>query len=172
MKHLNQETNILESEQIFNEKVVKASIALKSSALRFTKNKDAANDLIQDTIVKAISKKDKFQIDSDLQGWMYIIMKNTYLQKQHKEKRYVSADETNEKEVSTYNNSNSCLAAKEIVEAIKKLDKSQRKAFMMFAKGFKYEEIAEELQVPIGTIKSRIHNAKKHLAIWLKDYAY
>jgi RNA polymerase sigma factor (sigma-70 family) len=161
----------------FNSLVYTASKSLKYPALKFTHNQADANDLIQDTILKALKNKTKFKKGTNIKAWLYIIMKNTFISNYHKvEKRNnlidpIDDDYTlNVPSTITHNEGSTNIAMEEINKAINGLDKSFREPFMMHFSGFKYEEIAEKLRIPMGTVKNRIHVARKSLMESLKDY--
>jgi RNA polymerase sigma factor (sigma-70 family) len=161
----------------FNNLVYTASKSLKYPALKFTHNQADANDLIQDTLVKALRNKNKFKNGTNIKAWLYIIMKNTFISNYHKVERRNSLVDTIEDDFTlnvpgniTHNNGSSNVAMEEIHKAINNLDKSFKDPFMMHFSGYKYEEIAEKLRIPMGTVKNRIHVARKTLMEALKDY--
>ena len=161
----------------FNNLVYTASKSLKYPALKFTHNQADANDLIQDTLVKALRNKNKFKKGTNIKAWLYIIMKNTFISNYHKVEKRNSLVDTIEDDFTlnvpsnvTHNQGSSNVALEEIHKAINNLDKSFKEPFMMHFSGFKYEEIAEKLRIPMGTVKNRIHVARKTLMEALKDY--
>ena len=161
----------------FNNLVYTASKSLKYPALKFTHNQADANDLIQDTIHKALRNKTKFKKGTNIKAWLYIIMKNTFISNYHKvEKRNNLIDpieddfSLNVPSTITQNDGTTNVAMEEINKAIDALDKCFREPFMMHFSGYKYEEIAEKLRIPMGTVKNRIHVARKTLMEALKDY--
>jgi RNA polymerase sigma factor (sigma-70 family) len=161
----------------FNNLVYTASKSLKYPALKFTHNQADANDLIQDTLVKALRNKNKFKKGTNIKAWLYIIMKNTFISNYHKVEKRNSLVDTIEDDFTlnvpsniTHNDGSSNVALEEIHKAINNLDKSFKEPFMMHFSGFKYEEIAEKLRIPMGTVKNRIHVARKTLMEALKDY--
>ena len=161
----------------FNNLVYTASKSLKYPALKFTRNNtEDANDLIQDTMVKALNNKAKFQQGTNIKAWLYIIMKNTFISKYHSDKKQTLTDPIEEAHVfaseatTDYNKGTSNIALEEIYGAINKLDKIFKDPFMMHFSGYKYEEIAEKLNIPMGTVKNRIHVARQTLMTNLKDF--
>ncbi|HXA03065.1 MAG TPA: RNA polymerase sigma factor [Cytophagaceae bacterium] len=161
----------------FNNLVYTASKSLKYPALKFTHNQADANDLIQDTLVKALRNKNKFKKGTNIKAWLYIIMKNTFISNYHKVEKRNSLVDTIEDDFTlnvpsniTHNEGSSNVAMEEIHKAINNLDKSFKEPFMMHFSGFKYEEIAEKLRIPMGTVKNRIHVARKTLMEALKSY--
>lgn len=161
----------------FNNHLGQASKSLKPFAMRLTRNLDEANDLIQDTLVKAFLNRDKFSSGTNLKAWLYTIMKNTFLtnyQRMVRKNTFIDTTDNlyhiNSNEYLTENTAISDFAQKDINNAIERLEEAYRTPFMMYFKGFKYEEISEKLSVPLGTIKNRIHIARKELKNRLKVY--
>jgi RNA polymerase sigma factor (sigma-70 family) len=156
----------------------KISSSLKPFALRLTKDDEAANDLLQETVLKAFTNREKFTDGTNLKAWLYTIMKNTFItnyQRMVRRNTFIDTTENlhyiNSSENISENLAYSSFAMKDINKAIKKLDDAYRVPFMMHFRGFKYHEIAEKLQIPIGTVKNRIHIARKELKDKLKNYS-
>ncbi len=161
----------------FSYAITQSTKALKPFALRLTRDLDDAADLLQDTVVKAIVHKDKFSEGTNLKAWMYTIMKNTFItnyQKLVKRKTFIDTTENlhfiNSTQYSTKNEGEQKFAMDDIQKALVCLDGSFREPFMMYFHGYKYHEIAEKLTIPIGTVKNRIHLARKELKDTLKMY--
>jgi RNA polymerase sigma-70 factor (ECF subfamily) len=147
-----------------------AAVSLRPFAFRMVKDKDAVNDLIQETLYKALNNKDKFSAGTNLKAWLYTIMKNTFIsqyQKNSRRQTFVDTTENqhfiNSGERIAYNDALSNLSTQEIIDAIESLAEHYRIPFLMYYRGFKYQEIAERLDIPIGTVKNRIHIARKQL---------
>lgn len=161
----------------FNSAVVYQEKNLRPAALKLTKDIEAANDLIQDTLVKAFSNREKFSDGTNLKAWLYTIMRNTFITNYHKlVRRNTFIDPTanlhylNSSSHVTNNEGISNLSMGEIDDAIDQLNYVYKTPFMMYFKGYKYHEIADILDVPIGTVKNRIHIARKELKVALKSY--
>src|SRR5436190_21516409 len=129
----------------FNDLVYAASKSLKYSALKFTHNQADANDLIQDTILKALKNKTKFKQGTNIKAWLYIIMKNTFISNYHKvEKKNSLVDPIDDEyqltapSTITQNEGSSNIAMDEINKAINSLERTFREPFMMHFSGFKY----------------------------------
>lgn len=155
------------------------SQSLKPFALKLTKDVEEANDLLQETLLKAFTNRDKFTEGTNLKAWLYTIMKNTFITNyQRLVRRNTFIDTTdnlhyiNSRENTTENLAYSEFALGDINQAITNLDDVYKTPFMMHFRGFKYHEIAERLKIPIGTVKNRIHIARKELKSKLKQYAY
>lgn len=131
---------------------------------------DDANDLLQDTMVKAFTNRDKFTEGTNLKAWLCTIMKNTFITNyQRMVRRGTFVDTTdnlhyiNSGDILVENGAYGDFAMDDIYAAIDKLDDVYKVPFMMHYKGFKYHEIADKLNIPIGTVKNRIHIARKLL---------
>lgn len=161
----------------FNHKLLGLHDSLKSFAYSLTNNHDDANDLIQDTYVKAITYRDKFDPGTNLKAWAYTIMKNTFINNYRKSVRESSFfDGSNDlyylniKSRFEGEGPDSALRSKEIQKGIKHLSDEHRIPFEMHTRGFKYKEIAEKMNLSIGTVKSRIFFSRKKLMDALRDY--
>ena len=157
--------------------VMRQASSLKMYALHFTHDADDANDLVQDTLLKAITYYNKFKEGTNLKGWLYTIMKNTFI---NNYRRFVkiSSFVTKSDEISsanlvfssTKNQGESKFIMDDIKLALSKLPEEYYVPFSMYFEGFKYHEIADHLTIPIGTVKTRIHVARKLLKKSLKPY--
>ncbi len=163
----------------FNYAISKTSKSLKPFAFRLTKDLEDANDLIQDTLVKAFMNRDKYTDGTNLKAWLYTIMKNTFItnyQRLLRKNTFIDTTDNlhfiNSTDSSVENNAYSTFALEDINNAVETLDDSYKQPFMMHFSGFKYHEIAQKLKVPIGTVKNRIHIARKELKEKLQVYAY
>lgn len=151
---------------------------LRLFALKLTRKLEDANDLVQDTMLKAFRNREKFAAGTNIKGWLHTILRNTFINNyRRKSKGYVKTDETENQfllrnaEHHTNNSGESNLAMDDINNAINNLNDKLRIPFQMSFEGYKYEEIASELNVPLGTVKIRIHNARKNLKESLHSYA-
>jgi RNA polymerase sigma-70 factor (ECF subfamily) len=161
----------------FTHKVKEHAVALKAYALYLTQDREDANDLLQETFLKAFSNYTKFTEDTNLKGWLYTIMKNTFINNyRRKVKRNTFLDSTdNEYYLNSMNHSDvnageKKMAMDDMQAAIAKLPYELREAFMMNFRGYKYQEIADHFGIPIGTVKTRIHLARQVLKKKLKVY--
>lgn len=161
----------------FNTMVTKHAESLKMYALHFTHDDEDANDLVQDTVLKAITYYDKFKEGTNLKGWLYTIMKNTFI---NNYRRFVkiSSFVTKSDEISsanlafsaTNNSGENKFVMDDIKQALNNLSDDYYVPFTMYFEGYKYHEIADHLEIPIGTVKTRIHVARKALKKSLKPY--
>ena len=159
----------------FNLKIEQISQYLHSFALNLTKNSEDAKDLYQETTYRALVNKDKFAPDTNLKAWLFTIMKNIFINNYRKRmKANTIMDSTNNlyfinSGSTEINQGETDIFIKELNSMIDSLDGSLRIPFMMHYEGFKYQEIAEELDLPLGTIKSRIFFARKELKKMIKE---
>mgnify|MGYP001587984481 CR=1 FL=1 len=161
----------------FNTQITFLSNKLRYFALKLTSDMEDANDLLQDTILKALTFRNKFTDKTNLSAWMHTIMKNTFINNYRRQQRSGQLfDNTkdlfylNMPQESGFSSPSSQLYEKEITSGINKLEDQYRVPFMMHVEGYKYEEIAEQLHIPMGTVKSRIFIARKILMEYFKDY--
>jgi len=161
----------------FSYSLNKLSKSLKPFALKLTRDSDDANDLMQDTVVKAFSNKDKFTEGTNLKAWLYTIMKNTFITNYQKMVRRGTFIDTTDN--LHYINSGSSMIENEaysnftmedINTTLDQLEDVYKTPFLMHFKGYKYHEIAKNLTIPIGTVKNRIHIARKILKDELNIY--
>ena len=157
----------------------KVSKSLRPFALRLTKDAEDANDLLQETLMKAFNNRDKFQPGTNLKAWLYTIMKNTFItnyQRLVRRNTFIDTTENlhylNSSDHTTQNLAQSSFMMDDIEKALDKLDEAYRVPFVMHFRGFKYHEISQKLNIPIGTVKNRIHIARKELKDLLKNYAF
>ncbi len=161
----------------FNTRILREKLSLKNFALSLTHNSDDALDLLQDTYVKAITYREKFEESTNLKAWLFTIMKNTFI---NNYRRSVKTKELMSKgdevalnrafKQNSYDHSESRLSAKEIIKRIEGLEDQYKVPFTRYYNGYKYEEIAHEMQLPLGTVKSRIFIARKQLMDALRSF--
>ena len=150
------------------EKLTDTLPILKIYAFTLTGDAARAADLLQETSVKVLCNFASYTININFKGWATTIMHNIFVNEYKRAARSVSvADDT------FFDCECHCcdVDAAEIMAAISALPCEHCKAFTMYADGYKYEEIAEEMGIPLGTVKSRIHTARIRLQRMLKDYA-
>jgi len=162
----------------FTNQVQKLSYALKPVAMNLTRDFDEAKDLVQETLLKALTNRDKFKAGTNLKAWLYTIMRNSFINNYNKiTKRSSNIDSDDyflyintDQNFIAQNGATGKFALNDINKAIEGLDEDFRTPFMMYFTGFKYLEIAEKLRIPIGTVKNRIHIARKELKQLLSVY--
>lgn len=162
----------------FNNALTAMESYLLAFAMKFTRNKEDAKDLTQETMLKAIRYKDYYKPKTNFKAWIFTIMKNIFIN-QYRRKRKSgtifddSADlfllnNSTENRDSPYNH----IADKELTEKLQQLEEEYKRPFEMHFEGYKYKEIAEELDLPLGTVKSRIFIARKKMMDLLPEYKY
>ncbi len=147
--------------------------AMRAFAISLTRNGSLADDMVQDTVVKAWTNIDKFQPGTNMRAWLFTILRNTYYSSRRKSNREVSdADGIFTEGLAEKPAHDGHLQMMDFREALAKLKVEQREALLLIgASGFTYEEAAEMCGVAVGTIKSRTNRARAQLAelMGLKD---
>lgn len=150
---------------------------LHQLALKLTRDNVESDDLIQETYFKALKNQDKFQHGTNIKGWLYTIMKNTFINAYRKKKNQNTfVDETDNKYFINLGESEKTVQTDAAVDReymmnqINEVEKTYVETFMMYYNGYKYEEIAEILGIPLGTVKSRIFLARRKMMDKLRDY--
>ncbi len=159
----------------FNSSFNQLTPSLKSFAYNLTKDSEEAKDLYQETAFRAITNRDKFKAGTNLKAWLFTIMKNIFINNYRKKaKKNTIMDSTdnmyflNSSDTIISNGAGTNMVMEELGGMIKNLDDSIRVPFEMHYVGFKYQEIADKLELPLGTVKSRIFFARKELKKQIK----
>ena len=162
----------------FNNHLIGMKPNLQRFAMSLTSDRDTALDLVQDTYLKAITHKDKFVDYTNLKAWVFTIMKNTFInnyRRNVKENTIIDGTQDlyylNRPHDKGFISPESSHAEGEIEKAINSLEDEFRIPFRMHIEGYKYREIADELGLKIGTVKSRIFFTRQKLMYKLKDFA-
>lgn len=159
----------------------KKLMGLQSNLLNFayilTSNRDDAYDLLQDTTLKALDNEEKYVENTNFKGWVFTIMRNIFINNYRRVTRSATIiDQTedlyhlNLPQESGFDTPDGSIAVKEISAAINSFSDEYRIPFSMHIAGYKYNEIAEKMGLPLGTVKSRIFFARQRLQRMLKDY--
>lgn len=161
----------------FNHRVSGLYKPLKNFALKLTRNLEDATDLTQETMTKAFVNHEKFREGTNMKAWLYTIMKNIFINDYRRKasSQIVSDDTENQYYINSHsqrtgNQGENKLMMQDIQQAIGNLSSNLREPFVLAFQGYKYEEIAQHMRVPLGTVKIRIHNARKKLKVQLADY--
>jgi len=148
----------------------KVTTVLHSFAYNLTQNIEDARDLYQETAYRAIKNKEKFNPGTNFKAWLMTIMKNIFINNYRKKmKQNTIIDKTdnqyfiNSSGNATENAAESTILMKEITQMIESLDDGLKIPFMLHYQGFKYQEIADKMELPLGTVKSRIFFARRAL---------
>jgi len=161
----------------FSNQVAGLRPTLQTFTRRFTNNLEESHDLVQDTIMKALMYKDKFRTDTNLKGWLFTIMRNTFINNYRKNQRARTSHDTtkelyflNVKDEHTFSSPDSNYEYKDTWKKIETVKEELLVPFKMHTSGYKYSEIAEHLNIPIGTVKNRIFHARKEIQKQLQGY--
>ena len=154
----------------FQSEIINFSATLRPFAYNLTKDVDDAKDLVQETIFKALRYKDKFAEGTNIKAWMFTIMRNIFIndyRRKVKQNTIVDTSENNyiinSSSKTAKNDGENKMVMQDLTQAIGILNEDVKTPFMMHFEGFKYQEIADELALPLGTVKSRIFFARKEL---------
>ena len=154
---------------------------LQSNLLNFaymlTSNRDDAYDLLQDTTLKALDNEDKYTENTNFKGWVFTIMRNIFINNYRRSSRAATVVDTTENlyhlnlsQDSGLDTPEGSFHASEITDAIDSFADEYRIPFSMHVAGYKYNEIGEHMNLPLGTVKSRIFFARKKLQEQFADY--
>ncbi len=160
----------------FNNEITKLQSVLHNFAYKLTKNSEDTKDLFQETAYRAYVNKDKFREGTNIKAWLFTIMRNIFINNYRKKiKNNTILDSTdnqyylNSGSVSVVNDANSSIMRDELQDLVDSLDDGIRIPFLMHYYGYKYQEISEQMDLPLGTIKSRIFFARKELKASVKS---
>lgn len=172
----------------FTEEAMPLLDQLYGGALRMTRNPQDAEDLVQETYLKAYKAFDRFTPGTNLKAWLYRIMTNTYINTYRKKQRrplVTSADEVTDNQLYTSSSHDSTGLESAEVEALKLMPNSRISealnalnedyrmvVYYADVEGLAYKEIAEVMDIPLGTVMSRLHRGRKQLREMLKDVAH
>lgn len=174
-----------EKQSIFNNEFMPHINSMYNFAYRLTLDSDDAKDLLQDTYLKAYRFIDSFQKGTNAKAWLFRILKNSFINDYRKKSKEPS--KVDYQEVESYYNSEDVdrqitpdlrvealkdMIGDEISNALNALDVDFRTVIILCdLEGFKYEEMAKILDIPIGTVRSRLHRARNLLKEKLSTYA-
>jgi RNA polymerase sigma-70 factor (ECF subfamily) len=161
----------------FNQILLSNAEYLRPFAITLTRDSETAKDLMQETLYRAMANHEKYNAGTNLKAWLYTIMRNIFINNY----RRISKQKTifdnspneyliNQSSYTTVNEAELNLSMKDIQAAIYHLPQIFRNPFMLYFEGYKYHEIADILSEPLGTIKSRIHFARKLLKQQLERF--
>lgn len=161
----------------FDEMLLNNADYLKPFAFTLTRDNETAKDLMQETLFRALANKEKYNVGTNIKAWMYTIMRNIFINDYRKKSRQNTMfDSTpndfllNHNQTAVANAAEVSLKLKDIQAAIHELPEIFKHPFVLYFEGYKYNEIATLLNEPLGTIKSRIHFARKLLKEQMSRY--
>lgn len=175
----------IQKQQDFNEEILPHLDAIYNFALKLTSNENDAEDLVQDTFVKAYRFFSSYEKGTNAKGWLFRIMKNSYINNYRKASKKPSMSDYNEIEpfyesirseqsntTDLESNMYGSMMDDQMTNALTRLPEDFRTVVLLCdVEGFSYEEISNMLDVPIGTIRSRLHRGRGLLKAELSDYA-
>lgn len=164
-----------------NESLQTKLLGIQKNLLNFayalTMNRDDAYDLVQDTTLKVLDKGDNYTESDNFKGWVFTIMRNLFINNYRRtQRRGIVSDYSEEQYLinasteTTSDTPEDTMSVHEIIDILNTFAEEYRRPFSMHLSGYKYSEIAEEMGLPVGTIKSRIFFARKRLQIRLRDF--
>jgi RNA polymerase sigma factor (sigma-70 family) len=162
----------------FNDALISLEQYLKSFAFNYTRNLEDAEDLTQETMLKALKYRTQYTPQTNFKAWVFTIMRNVFIN-QYRRKVKGGTIFDNSKELyllnnptENHDNPSNYMLGLDLQKQMGKLDEEYKRPFKMHFEGFKYQEIADNLNIPIGTVKSRIFIARKKLMEYLPDFNY
>jgi len=154
----------------FDQLLISNADYLKPFAFTLTRDNESAKDLMQETLFRALANRDKYNVGTNIKAWMYTIMRNIFINNYRKKSRQNTIFDNTANDFLLDYNQNAVsnvaeinLSLKDIQASVNKLPDIFRLPFVMYFEGYKYNEISDTLKEPLGTIKSRIHFARKLL---------
>lgn len=167
----------MSAKEAFKRRLLGLQGNLLSFAYQLTTNREQAEDLLQGTTLKALDNEDKYVDNVNFKGWIFTIMRNIFINNYRQTVRKATViDQTedlyhlNVSQDSGIDSPDGSIAVKEISQAINSFSDEYRVPFSMHVAGYKYQEIAEKMNLPLGTVKSRIFFARQRLQTMLRDY--
>ncbi len=158
-------------------KLLEMQSRLYSFAYSLTSNRDDANDLLQDTTLKAMDSEEKYRDNVNFKGWVFTIMRNLFINNYRRVARSGTTTDGSDGEFflnmsqeSGLETPEGALSVADINAAINSFSDDYRVPFSMHLAGYRYAEIAERVSLPLGTVKSRIFFARRRLQGMLADY--
>ncbi|HMQ46199.1 MAG TPA: RNA polymerase sigma factor [Saprospiraceae bacterium] len=143
---------------------------LLNFAIHLTRDEEDARDLLQETAYKAFKYKNLYQPQTNLRAWLMTIMRNTFINNYRQKKRRQTLNDNtdntyfiNSSNIQVGNDGEASTTMEELIQLVENLDDWMKIPFVMHYEGYKYEEIAETLAIPLGTVKSRIFFARRRL---------
>ncbi len=161
----------------FAQDLLSVQTELLNFAYKLIADREEANDLLQETSLKALDNEDKYTAETNFKGWIYTIMRNIFINNYRKALRdQTYVDQTDNQFYLNQNidiegdSTEGSYDLKEMRRIVNALPKEYRIPFSMYVSGFKYREIADKLGLPLGTVKSRIYFTRQKLQEELKDF--
>ena len=167
----------MKSHDSFKDRLIGLQSNLLSFAYQLTTNREQAQDLLEDTTLKALDNEDKYVDNVNFKGWIFTIMRNIFINNYRKVVRDQTFVDTTDNlyhlnlpRDAAFESTESAYDLKEMHRIVNALPREYKIPFSMHVSGFKYREIAEKLGLPLGTVKSRIYFTRQKLQQDLKDF--
>jgi RNA polymerase sigma-70 factor (ECF subfamily) len=161
----------------FNQMLVNNAEFLRPFAITLTRDQEQAKDLFQETLYRALANRDKYNVGTNIKAWLYTIMRNIFINNYRRKSKQQTIFDASPNEYlininqgAVVNDAINSINLKEVQAVIFELPEIFRNPFLLYYDGFKYNEIADMLGEPLGTIKSRIHFARKLLKTQIERY--
>jgi len=161
----------------FNQMLVSNAEFLRPFAITLTRDQEQAKDLFQETLYRALANRDKYNVGTNIKAWLYTIMRNIFINNYRRKSKQQTIFDASPNEYlininqgAVVNDAINSINLKEVQAVIFELPEIFRNPFLLYYDGFKYNEIADMLGEPLGTIKSRIHFARKLLKTQIERY--
>ena len=161
----------------FSELLLNNADPLKPFAVSLTHDQEVAKDLFQETLYKALANRDKYSTGTNIKAWLFTIMRNIFINDYRRKikQRTIFDKSSNDAlldsgKVTVNNGGENSLQLKEINKVIYQLPQIFKIPFLLYFEGYRYHEIAYSLNEPLGTVKSRIHFARKLLKQEINRY--
>ncbi len=145
-------------------------------ALKLTHNQEDAKDLVQETAARAYINRDKFKVGTNFKGWATTIMRNLFINQYRKKKKRKHVNEPLDNMLFAIENKNAVsnsgethLAVENILSMLEEVGEKYSVPFLMFFDGYEYQEIAKHLDIPMGTVKSRLFFVRKKMKHKIKE---
>jgi RNA polymerase sigma-70 factor (ECF subfamily) len=157
-------------DQAFTDEVLASVTSLRAFAISVTRDADQAEDLVQETLLRAVSKHEQFVDGTNLQAWLFTILRNQFFSEHRKSKREVEdADGSYAATMVSLPDQEDRIMIHDLEAALDKLPEGQREAIMLVGvDGLSYEEAAQSLGCAVGTVKSRVNRARNSLAEFMR----
>jgi RNA polymerase sigma factor (sigma-70 family) len=154
----------------FNRILLDNAAFLKPFAITLTKDQESAKDLLQETMYRALANEAKYNVGTNIKAWLYTIMRNIFINNYRRKARQSTVFDSssndfllNSNQHAIANAAEAGLRMKDVYKVVYNLPSIFKTPFLLYFEGFRYHEIAEMLQEPLGTVKSRIHFARRLL---------
>ncbi len=157
------------TEQVLNSKIISLKPQLENYAYSLTKDSVNGQDLVQQTMLKAFDKIHQFKKGTNLKAWLFTIMRNNFINDIRKNSKFVGREELSSyvpyssKDMNVKNLGEANIMYELLVEEVEKLPANLKEPFKMMVDGYAYKEISDKLDMPLGSVKSFIHKARKRL---------